>query len=51
MTGTGHSIIDAIRAIDQLRIEHCNMRAERDMLRRRIAELEAERNRLYWDVP
>ena len=42
MTAAEHSIIDAIKAIDQLRVQHKIVTAERDMLRRRLAEAQAE---------
>ena len=38
------SIVDAIRAIDQLRLSHRALRAERDQLRRKLAEAEAQRD-------
>ena len=41
---TTYSIVDAIHAIDQLRISERTLRAERDLLRRRVAQLEAERD-------
>ena len=42
MTAVEHSIVEAIRAIDQLRIQYKIVTSERDMLRRRLAEAHTE---------